>query len=350
MKRPILFAILFVVLCSGMAHGQDPQFIQFYNAPLQLNPAMTGVHPGKWRMIANYRSQWNSILDDKPFRSISASYDVRMPMGRSDYLAVGMTALRDQAGQSHYQRQGASLSLSYLKQLDGGGYRGSEQFLIGGLQAGIGQHSLEFGNLWFSTQFDPTTEQVDPTLPNGEFLNNSTGVFADIAGGVMWYTVFSDNQSLYIGAALHHVNQPRVTFRNSDGGEPLDMKWVLHTGGEIPFSHQFSILPAVSVFGQGKNRLALYGLNFRYTNRDWKEVALRAGMWGHLAGDHEKSLAIPAITFTTILEIERWNIGLSYDVNTNQLSAPTNGRGAVELSLIYYHPASRKEKVVCPKL
>jgi Type IX secretion system membrane protein PorP/SprF len=47
--------------------AQDPQFVQFYASPLQLNPAMTGVHPGKWRVIANYREQWNSILDSKPY-------------------------------------------------------------------------------------------------------------------------------------------------------------------------------------------------------------------------------------------------------------------------------------------
>ena len=349
MVKHYLLLFLFATGLSGFLQAQDPQFIQFYNAPLLLNPAMTGVHPGKWRVIANYRTQWNSILDTRPYRSLATSFDMKMPMGRNDFLAVGFSALRDQAGLSEYLRQNANLSVSYLKQL-GGGYRSFDQYLIGALQAGFGQHSLQYQNLWFSSQFDLNTEQVNQNLPNGEALNSSSGVFADISAGLMWYAVFADNQSLYVGGALHHVNRPKVSFNDSDGEESMDSKWVLHAGGEIPFSHQFSILPAATVMGQGKNMLAIYGLNFRYTNRDWKEVALRAGIWGHLVNDRTKTLATPAITFTTILEMERWNIGISYDVGANQLAAPTNGRGAVELSLIYYHPGTRRIKVNCPKL
>ncbi len=349
MKKYSAIVVLSLCMLVGALQAQDPQFIQFYNAPLQLNPALTGVHPGKWRVVANYRSQWNSLLDTRPYRSLGASFDLRIPVGRHDFMAVGINALRDQAGLAEYLRQEAAVSLSYLKQLDGG-YGSYSQFLIGGVQAGIGQHSLAYQNLWFTTQFDPNTEQVDHTLPNGEALNSSTGIYPDIDAGLVWYAVFDDNQSLYFGGALHHVNRPKVSFNDADGEESMYTKWVLQAGGEIPFSHQFSILPAAAVIGQGKNMIALYGLNFRYTNRDWKEVALRAGAWGHLVKDHQQTLATPAITFTTILEIERWNIGLSYDVNANQLAAPTNGRGAVELSLIYYHPATRKEKVVCPKM
>lgn len=347
LKITIFFATLGICF---QTQAQDPQFAQFYASPLQLNPAMTGVHPGKWRVIANYREQWSSILDSKPFKSLSASFDAKSRIGRSDYLAYGVTALRDQAGSSNYLRQTGDLSLSYMKQLDGGGYSAYEQFLIGGAQIGFGQHSLDYGGLWFSSQFDNATEQIDRNLSNGESINESSGVYMNINAGLLWYIVFDDNQSLYFGGSLNHVNAPKVSFIDSDGQESIDMKWVVQAGGEVPFNHQLSLLPAVAVIGQGENLLALYGANVRYTNRDWQEIAIRSGLWGHLVKDFEGGLATPAVTFAAILEMERLNIGVSYDIAANKLSPPTNNRGAIELSLIYYHPASRREKVQCPKL
>jgi type IX secretion system PorP/SprF family membrane protein len=345
-KLPILLILLGYLTT---ATAQDPQFAQFYASPLQLNPAMTGVHPGKWRAIANYREQWNSILDTRPFRTISASFDAKSRIGRNDFLAYGFTLLGDRAGKSDYTRTTGDLSLSYMKQLDGSRYRGFDQYLIGGLQVGLGQQTLDYGGLWFSSQFNNTFEQIDKTLPNGELIEESSNVYLNMNAGLLWYAVMDDNKSMYFGGAVHHVNAPKVSFI-ADGEEQMDMKWVIHAGGELPFSHQLSLLPAVAVIGQGPSMISLFGANFRYTNRDWKEVAIRAGAWGHLVKDSEGGVANPAVTFTAILELERLNLGISYDVNANKLAPPTNGRGAFELSLIYYHPATRREKVTCPKM
>ncbi|MEY3368050.1 MAG: hypothetical protein RI973_1205 [Bacteroidota bacterium] len=343
------FTLLFLLFGCLSLQAQDPQFVQFYAAPLQLNPAMTGVHPGKWRASANYREQWNSILDTRPFRTISSSFDSKSRIGRGDFFAYGVTLLSDQAGKSEYTRNTADLSLSYMKQLDGSRYRRYDQYLIGGLQAGLGQHSINQNNLWFSSQFNLSNEQVDRSIDSGESIVDQSNMYWNLNAGLVWYAVFDDNQSLYVGGAFHHLNAPRVSFI-ADGEETLNRKWVVHAGGELPVNRQLSILPAIAVIGQGPSMLTMAGANLRYTNRDWKEVAIRAGAWGHLVNDVSGKVANPAVTFTAILEIERLNIGVSYDIGANKLAAPTNGRGALELSVIYYHPASRREKVNCPKL
>lgn len=352
MKIKILLFLFFAGFAQ-MAQAQDPQFIQFYNAPMQLNPALTGVHPGKWRATANYREQWHNILETRPYRMMSASFDAKAQVGRGDYFAYGFTALRDQAGSSAYTRTTGDLSLSYMKELSGGGYRSAEQYLIAGAQVGMGQHSLDPENVWFSSQFDVATESVT-SAPSGENINGTSDLFMNVNAGLMWYAVFDDNQSLYFGGALHHVNAPKVSFIANNGKEEIGLKWVGQMGGEIPFTNNLSILPAVAIIGQGENMLALYGANFRLTNRDWHEIALRAGAWGHLVKDFndgmDGGLATPAVTFTAILELERWNFGVSYDVAANQLSPPTNGRGAFELSLTYFEPLSRRFKVECPKM
>ncbi|MEO1263243.1 MAG: PorP/SprF family type IX secretion system membrane protein [Bacteroidota bacterium] len=351
MKIKLLTTFVFATIFSLQLVAQDPQFSQFYASPMQLNPAMTGVFPGQWRAVANYRQQWNSILNTRPFRTISASFDAKVPVGRGDFFSFGMTTLRDEAGIADYNRTSVDLSLSFMKQLGGSRYRGADQFLVGGVQVGFGQHNISPEKLWFSNQFNTTTEEIDQSINSGENIESSSDLFLNVNAGLLWYAVFDDNQSLYVGGAIHHVNQPEVSFLANSSEGTLESKYTVHLGGEIPFNSRLSILPAVAVVSQGPSLISLYGANFRLTNRDWKEIAIRAGAWGHLVKDVEGSIASPAVTFTTILEIERWNIGLSYDLAANQLAPPTNGRGAFEVSLIYYQKsAGRKYRVECPKM
>ena len=350
MKIKLLTTFAAALFCLQVL-AQDPQLSQFYASPLQLNPAMTGVFPGQWRAVANYRQQWNSILNTRPFRTISASFDAKAPVGKGDFFSFGLTALRDEAGSSEYTRTSVDLSTSFMKQLGGSRYRGSDQFLIGGAQVGFGQHSISPESLWFSNQFDMSEEEVNQNIASGENIESSSDLFLNLNAGLLWYAVFDDNQSLYVGGAIHHINRPEVSFLANSSEGTLDSKYTVHLGGEIPFNSRLSILPAVAVVSQGPSLISLYGANFRFTNRDWKELAIRAGAWGHLVKDVEGSIATPAVTFTTILEVERWNIGFSYDLAANQLAPPTNGRGAFEVSLIYYQKsAGRKYRVECPKM
>jgi type IX secretion system PorP/SprF family membrane protein len=258
--------------------------------------------------------------------------------------------MRDEAGKSSYLRMTADLSFSYMKQLDGSRYRAYDQFLIGGLNIGLGQHSLDFSKLWFSSQFDLRKEQIDFNLPNQENIDATSSVYPNVNAGLLWYAVFDENKSLYFGGAAHHVNAPRISFISQDGEEVMQIKWAIHGGGELPFNKSLSVLPAFMVLVQGPSLLGITGANFRYSNHDWKEIAIRAGAWVHIVKDFTSAISIPALSFVTIIELERLGIGISYDVGINKLAAPTNGRGALELSVIYYHPAQRREKVNCPKL
>jgi len=60
----IISLLLFITI--GLK-AQDPRFSQFYLAPQVLNPAMTGIFDGEYRVTINYRNQWNSILANNAF-------------------------------------------------------------------------------------------------------------------------------------------------------------------------------------------------------------------------------------------------------------------------------------------
>ena len=342
----LLFASLFL-LPANEAQAQDPHYSQFYAAPLQVNPAMTGVFTGRFRLVANYREQWGSVIDN-PFRSAAASFDMRHNVGRSgDFIAYGVNVSRDEAGLSKYVRTNGALDLSFMKQLNGSRYRTNDQYLVGGFQLGLGQHQLDFTNLWFSSQFDLGIEDVNYALDDNEVFNATTSAYVDMSAGLLWYALFAENASFYLGGALHHLNSPKVSFLENSPQE-LYTRWLGQVGGELPFNDNLSLLPAVIVMGQGPSLTSIFGANFRYTNRDWREVAIRAGIWGQ-GSNQNNGFNFPSVIFTAILEMNRVNIGISYDVNAGQLAEPTNSRGAFELSLIYVHPASRRERVACPK-
>ncbi|MCB0571140.1 MAG: PorP/SprF family type IX secretion system membrane protein [Phaeodactylibacter sp.] len=344
-----LVCITFSLTAPQQAHAQDPRFSQFYAAPLEMNPAMIGLFDGRFRLVANYRELYSSILSNHPFRTIAASFDMRSRVQHDDYAGFGLSVLRDEAGISQFHRVKANIGGSYMKQLGGNRYATYDQFLIAGAQLGFGQHGLNWQRLWFSQQFVEEGGYVDYDADSGEsFDKQSTGLYLDFNAGLMWYLILDPNFSFYAGGALHHLNTPNVSFLE-DGKDDLNTRWVGHAGGEIPFTPELSILPAIAVMGQNNYLSTTAGANFRYNNRDWKEVAIRAGGWVHMSNELDSGVTLDAIIASAILEMERWNFGLSYDITASRLAAANNSRGAFEVSLIYTHPARWRTSVNCPK-
>lgn len=344
--RRLSFLLVFSLACSFL-QAQDPHFSQFYQAPLHLNPAMTGIFNGEFRVMGNYRNQWSSILGADAFQTYNVAADMRIRAFQYDYFAFGVNLQQDQAGAGQFRQSTGNLSLSYLKQVAGGKYRRDNQYLVGGMQVGFGQFAQNGGNYWFSNQYNASTESVDTNIPSNENLAQSTNVFLNINAGLMYYAVFDEDASVYIGGAIAHANQPKISFLD-DASERLYQRYTVHAGGQIPFSPSFSILPAAYLGIQGPSTQAVMGSNFRYTNRDWYEVAIRAGLWTRIARNGESGMLMDALIYSFILEMERWQVGLSYDVNHSSLHTASQGRGGVEISVIYVHPTQSRYRVNCP--
>lgn len=348
-KRFTQLLVVFFIILSQQVFGQDKQFSQFYASPMNLNPAMTGVFEGSWRAVINYREQYNSILDIHPFRTISAGFEKRFRIVNSDYLSIGVNALQDQSGVGGFGQYRGHLSASYMKQVGGSKYSTKSQYLIAGAQVGVGQNRIDPTRLWFSAQFDQPTVSVNNSLDNQETnLATSTDVFLDFNAGLMWYARLDENKSVYFGGAINHLAPAQISLYEQGPGENLYVRFTGHGGAEIPLSRELSILPAILVMSQGPSFQTNYGLNFRYSNHDWRELAIRAGVWNRISktidGGHADALIV-----STILEMERFNLGLSYDVNTSSLKTASQSRGSLEISLIYVQPSKTKYKVNCPK-
>lgn len=343
----LLFAACLLWL-SPDCRGQDPRFSQYFASPWNLNPAMTGAFSGKWRITANYRDQWSSFLAPEPFRTYAAAADFRLNVHREDYFGLGLGVMHDEAGTARYQQNRLQLGGAFLKQLSGGP-RVADHFISAGVQVGFGQNSIDWSRLWFSSQFDPVTESPDYASGNGEpNANASSKAYLDFNAGLLWYVLFGDNGFWYAGGALHHINQPVISL-TGNGSEQLYSRWSGHTGGQLPLGDHLGLLPGALVMRQGPAFETDFGMNIRYSNNDRNELALRMGAWARLGNRLDSGLQADAVTVVAMLELERWMLGLSYDITVSPLTRANNSRGAFELSITYFHPEERRAKIACPR-
>ena len=334
-------------------NAQDLRLAQFYKAPQLLNPAMTGVFSGQFRFHLNYRDQWSSILGNQPFRTQNVGTDFHLKAFGQDFFGIGLNAYLDGgSGDGEFKQTKVHLSGSYAKQVSGNAYSHQSQYLIAGAQVGFGQNTLNWNRLWFSDQFDGLAGYPAFDNPSEEtWFNQSTGdtdLYLDVNLGLLWYMTLSQNSSIYFGGALNHLNGPNVSLENES--ETLEMRWVIHSGGEIALSNYLSFLPGLLIQNQGDRSSISFGTNFRYSNSDWKEMAFRIGIWPHLSKQRESNLFMDEWTTSLILEWTQWDIGISYGINTSPLKNATLSRGAFELSLTYVRQGKDKVKTKCPKL
>ncbi len=345
----IILVIVIQLLNINKTQAQDARFSQFYMAQVHNNPGFVGIFPGQFRFMAHYRNQWSSIIGNSAYHTYAASFDLRFKTVRNDYFAFAVNLLRDDAGDSQFNQTKAHLSASFLKQLVGGKYRSDYHYITVGFQGGIGQHGINWSNLSFSNQFDNTNEIFDPNSPTGESFGESSLNYTDFNAGLAWFAVFDENKkSMYAGISLHHITQPNVAFL--DGSyETLYSKILGQVGGEFDFNYNFSMLPALWVASQGPSFETLLGSNIRYSNNDKNELALRGGAWIRLTKTINSPIVPEALVVTSMLEIERILVGLSYDFSISSITAANNGRGAFELSFAYIHKEKSRIKVICPK-
>jgi len=343
-----IFWVGFFFSQSGQA--QDPRFSQYYANPMRVNPALTGVFDGRVRLQALYREQFTSVSGPEAYKTMAASYDMRIPIGDYDHLGIGLDFLRDEAGSSNFTRIHGSLGMAYLRQIAGGRRSDGAQYLVGAAQLGFGQWSFEANRLWFSTQFDPSTISVNEGQNSGEdFDGQENRLHLSINAGLLWYALLGEHASVYVGGGVYHVNNPNVAFAN-DFQHPLDRRWVIHAGGEVPLNEDLSVLPAAIHMTQGEVNSITLGMQLKYHGRQLSDLDMKIGLWAHAGQTVSSAFGMESVILSTTLELPQLSFGLSYDFTNSPLSVANNGRGAIELFMAYRYAddGRRRFNVSCP--
>ena len=164
-KFYIINTVIILLLSVSGIKSQDLHFSQFYFAPLQLNPALTGVFKEDIRFTANYRRQWKSVPVD--YLTFSGVVDgkiasLQFPNG---FFSGGLVFNHDVAGDGNLTYSNFNITGSYTQKLN------EQQLITAGVLIGGGQRRIDLSNLNFGNQFNgdlfvgsaPTREDLDRT-------------------------------------------------------------------------------------------------------------------------------------------------------------------------------------------
>jgi type IX secretion system PorP/SprF family membrane protein len=316
-----IFLFIFLVLYSFNAAAQDIHYAQFMYSPLNLNPAQTGLFNGDYRFAANHRQQWNSVT--VPYKTYSASFDMNIEKlsNERNRANCGLILNSDKAGDSHFGTLEAELSFSWHRYIDAD----SQQTISGGLQTGVVQRSIDYNSLTFDNQFNG--DVFDPSISPGEDFQVSRFYYFNFSAGAAWRFRVNHENSIGAGFSVQHINKPRQSFFENKSVR-LPMRFQLDVNGEIKLSDHIRLIPDVIWMRQNTFSELTGGgqIKFSLSEKPGKQYALYLGVEGRL-----KDALIPMAG----LDYNALHIGVSYDVNTSGLKRASNGKGGLELALIY---------------
>lgn len=347
MRNKNFVVLLFVLLTAVGLKAQDPHFSQYSMMPIYLNPAMTGVYSGNYRVNALYRSQWQSILKNEStpmFRTIGASADFRFDVGKKDAVGAGVQFINDRAGAGNFGTNQVSISASYVKALN---YRATN-FLSAGFIGGVGQRSVNYQSLRFGNQFDG--EGYNPLLTSGEVLGDNF-TFFDLGVGVFWYFVKGKRTNYYAGVSVNHLNRPNMSFYDGENAK-LYMKINFNAGVQVPLGSQLDLLPSVLFMNQGPAIETMIGTYFKvfFNSAEPNGNAFYIGPYYRIVGAENQAIASEALILAARVDYSSFTVGFSYDLNFSELTAASNSRGGFEVALMHIGSWKKKNKTLfCPR-
>ncbi len=164
-----VFMLILAVSAPLTMEAQDPQFSQFYAAPLYLNPGFAGTTP-YIRAGANFRSQWPAL--DAQF----TTYSFYMDYFAEEYNSgLGLLITTDKEGLANLTSTSVGLQYAYELRIN------EKLTFRPGVQAAYVLRDINFNKLTFGDQFDETGF-ISPT--SAEQFNTGENVgFVDFSFG-----------------------------------------------------------------------------------------------------------------------------------------------------------------------
>jgi type IX secretion system PorP/SprF family membrane protein len=331
MMRKIIFIVLIVVARGNLCAQMDPHFSQYYAFPMWLNPGMTGVMKGDYRVTSVYRNQWSNVMT--PFVTTGLSADV----ATNKNINIGANILNQTAGNAGYRYTTAYLNLAYS------GIRvGPEKNhqVTAGIQVGMLSRRFDPSKFQFGDQWNPVTG-FSPTTPTADAIKYQAVSVLDMGAGLSYLDNSPDKTvNLFGGISAAHINQPYDPFTGSTYKDFVPIRYGAHFGVRTTINDRFSLTPNFIFMQQANSREIMGGLFAQYyVNED---VELYGGAAYRLND---------AFSVSAGLGYRHFVVGASYDMTSSDLSKTTPGTKAFEISLSYTHPNSGKSMryLSCPR-
>jgi len=163
-----------VGLISLCVQAQDIHYSQFFNSPLNLNPALTGAIQGQQRISANYKGQWASVPVDYNTYTVEYDRNFTSPSDTTGFFSVGAIINYDQAGGVDLNLLNLGLSGSYSIRLN------QNSYISPGIQIAVNNRRIDWNKALTGNQYDPDLGTANLNI-SPEILNNDGISFLDVA-------------------------------------------------------------------------------------------------------------------------------------------------------------------------
>lgn len=313
------------------AKAQDPQFTQFYAAPMYLNPAYTGL-TYEHRFVLNYRNQWPGI--SKTYQTYMASYDYNMSNLNS---GLGLLVMQDRAGTAGLTHTQIGLNYAYHFKI------GKFTEIRMGANLSYNMKRIDFTKLKFNDQIN-----------SGSSVSNEAGNYTPLSYMDFGAGALLNSTNYWLGLSAKHLSQPNASLTGDQ--IPLPITLSLHGGYRFVIEEK------------SRNDLKRYfspAFNYRHQQKYdqldigvyYYHLPLNVGLWyrglpfkkyGPTYSSQESIAVLVGFDLTSY----NLRMGYSYDITVSRLGVGSS-KGAHEVSLIYEIAQKKKRNkkvlVSCPK-
>tara|TARA_R110002049_G_scaffold181632_6_gene349093 strand:+ start:91 stop:1101 length:1011 start_codon:yes stop_codon:yes gene_type:complete len=333
LKRSYNILIVFVLLFTSLK-SQDIHFSQYNQSPLNLNPSLTGNFNAKYRLVGNYRNQWNSVGEGYKTYSFSAE---GKNLFKIKGVSYGVLLFQDEAGVGNFTQSNYSFSLNYSQNLN---YDSTLSVSIGAALS-YQQSKVDFDNFTFDRQYIGTS--FNPNNPNGEnFDNDAFGYFNPSVGTHLNYAINSDN-AIKFGVAFHNLIKPKNSFFQVND-QQQETRTTFHFSSTFLLNQLLDIQPSILYMMQGEAQELMIGSNLRYYFEKTR-YAKKAITGGIFYRNQDAAILNLGLEFT------HTSFAFSYDIGTSELRQASNSKGGLEISIVHlinnYKP-NYKRWTKCP--
>ncbi len=329
LKRLLILITVFAFI--GRAKSQDVHLSMYDAAPLFLNPAMTGLFDGDWRLHGQYRTQWGAV-NFKPYNTALISFD--KPYKKWGF---GGQISNLKAGIGNYNVLQGLASVAYTVPIDQPKFHN----LSFGLQAGVTQKYVEHQLHTFDNQYTTLNGGgFNTDIATGEEINTQRFYLPTVNAGVLYY--HSKQQSFlnpFIGLSAFNLIKSNESFLDDDNST-LN-RYYMHLGTRINLTELWYILPKVLVMNQGNFNEQTFAADAGYYLKSADVYFL-----GGLVYRNDDA-------FIVSIGARKNNITgrIAYDINSSSLNSASTGRGAFEIAITYIKKDNKnKNAKICPRL
>ena len=319
MKKIYTFLFIIFSALSLKLSAQDHHFSQFFNAPIYLNPSLTGQFDGDLRLNMIYRNQWTGLSGDLSY--LNASADVYVPK-----LAGGLGLSFNKSSEGTTFLNKNNIAATYAYSVGGDDFTASF-----GLQVGFTNRTIDWSKLVFADQIDRRLGYVPGSASAAIPLDISNQFYFDPAAGANFVY-----RNAMFGAALYHINQPNESFTGVEA--KLPMRLSINASFKVPLNYgvHYSdtdgafLIPSVVYHKQGNVGSLSAGAQFKYKG-------FNSGLWYRTNQAGERDAIVFSLIFDVFLkrnDSEKIRVGLSHDATVSSINYGNTG-GSTEASFGY---------------